>query len=77
MQLRKLLSPGYTGENQVPARITGGIDFEVESLAHDSRAVENGAVFFALPGRKTTGSHFVEVSGLVCAQQTYHQAHQV
>lgn len=60
MQLRKLLIPGYTGENQVPTRITGGIDFEVESLAHDSRSVERGAVFFALPGRKTTGSHFVE-----------------
>ena len=60
MRLRKLLVPGYAGEHQVPTWITGDIDLEVESLAYDSRSVERGAVFFALQGRNTTGSRFVE-----------------
>ena len=41
-------------------QVRGKIDMAVEQLAYDSRRVEPGAVFFALPGTKTKGAAFLE-----------------
>jgi len=43
-----------------PARVVGDLDREVRLLAADSRRVEHGALFFALPGQHTDGSRFVD-----------------
>ena len=54
MILRDLLT------NAVPVQVQGSLDIEVTQLAYDSRCVQPGALFFALPGSKNNGSHFVE-----------------
>jgi len=38
------------------------IDPDVTSLAYDSRKVEPGALFFALPGEKTDGAQFLQMA---------------
>ena len=38
----------------------GSWDVEVTHLAYDSRAVQPGALFFALPGTKSDGARFVD-----------------
>jgi UDP-N-acetylmuramoyl-L-alanyl-D-glutamate--2,6-diaminopimelate ligase len=40
-------------------RVTGPENVRVESVAYDSRKVEDGSVFFALPGEKADGFQFV------------------
>ena len=42
-----------------PTSADGALDVGVSSLATDSRAVEPGALFFALPGKRTDGRRFV------------------
>ena len=39
-----------------PARVAGRVDRPVSGLAHDSREVRPGDLFFALPGSKTDGN---------------------
>ena len=57
--LSELLS-SFTSHG-VAYSITGTLkDAEVSSLAFDSRAVTQGALFFALPGTHTSGNTFVE-----------------
>jgi len=41
-------------------QVRGKVDIAVEQIAYDSRRVEPGAVFFALPGTKTNGTTFLE-----------------
>ena len=40
-------------------RVSGPSDPPVHSIAYDSRKVEAGAMFFALPGEKVDGNQFV------------------
>ncbi len=42
------------------ARLEGAASTEVTSLAHDSRAVQPGGLFLAVPGEKTDGGLYVE-----------------
>jgi UDP-N-acetylmuramoyl-L-alanyl-D-glutamate--2,6-diaminopimelate ligase len=42
-----------------PTSADGALDVEISSLATDSRAVQPGALFFALPGSHTDGRRFV------------------
>jgi UDP-N-acetylmuramoyl-L-alanyl-D-glutamate--2,6-diaminopimelate ligase len=42
-----------------PVAADGALDVEVAALATDSRSVESGALFFALPGAHTDGRRFV------------------
>ena len=53
-QIRTLAELGLTAQGGRQARITG--------LATDSRAVEDGALFAALPGVQTHGARFIEVA---------------
>ncbi len=55
MILRELL----TGLREPPRAAEGDLHVEVTSLATDSRAVQPGALFFALPGARTDGRRFV------------------
>ena len=55
MILDELLS----GLREPPIGVHGRGDVEVSSLALDSRTVETGALFFALPGSRTDGREFV------------------
>ena len=43
----------------VPLQIQGKVDLQVTHLAYDSRAVQPGTLFFALPGSKMHGGHFL------------------
>jgi len=52
--LRDLLSTA------LPVQFQGSWDVEITQLAYDSRAVEPGALFFALPGTKNDGTRFVD-----------------
>jgi UDP-N-acetylmuramoyl-L-alanyl-D-glutamate--2,6-diaminopimelate ligase len=54
MRLDKLLAGAEIG------KIVGAADMEIQSVACDSRKVEPGAIFFALPGEKLDGVKFVE-----------------
>ena len=45
--------------NTPPVQVQGNLDVEIVHLAYDSRNVQPGALFFALPGSKSDGSHFV------------------
>jgi len=42
------------------ARLEGAAATEITGLAYDSRAVQPGHLFCALPGEKTDGSHFMD-----------------
>ncbi len=53
MMLRDLLS------ETIPVQVHGAPEVEIAQIAYDSRAVQRGALFFALPGVKTDGVHFV------------------
>lgn len=53
MQLRALLSELEALE------VEGDLDREITSIAYDSRRVEKGALFVALPGTRMDGSHFI------------------
>lgn len=54
MQLKDLLK-------NFPAELLGGsIDLEISHLAYDSRRVESGTLFFAIPGTKLDGHDFLE-----------------
>jgi len=56
MNLRELL-----GDLREPAFATLGDDtVEIAAVAADSRGVERGALFFALPGTRTSGARFVD-----------------
>jgi UDP-N-acetylmuramoyl-L-alanyl-D-glutamate--2,6-diaminopimelate ligase len=44
----------------VPLQIQGSTDLEIAHLAYDSRSVRPGTLFFALPGGKTHGVHFID-----------------
>jgi UDP-N-acetylmuramoyl-L-alanyl-D-glutamate--2,6-diaminopimelate ligase len=44
----------------LPLQFQGSWDVEVTHLAYDSRAVQPGALFFALPGTKSDGIRFVD-----------------
>ena len=44
----------------LPVQFQGSWDVEVTHLAYDSRAVQPGALFFALPGTKSDGTRFVD-----------------
>ena len=39
--------------------VSGSLDVRIRKLTHDSRNAEPGSLFFALPGAKTDGNHFV------------------
>ena len=43
-----------------PLQVDGPLDREITSLCYDSRRVQPGALFFALPGEKVDGSAFVD-----------------
>jgi UDP-N-acetylmuramoyl-L-alanyl-D-glutamate--2,6-diaminopimelate ligase len=51
--LRDLLS------STPPVQVQGNLDVEIVHLAYDSRTVQPGTVFFALPGSKSDGTRFV------------------
>src|ERR1700694_1370421 len=54
MQLKTLLA-------SIPVReVIGPLDRAVESVAYDSRRVQRNGLFFALPGEKSDGHHFVD-----------------
>lgn len=53
MILRDLLSM------TAPVQVQGNLDVEIVHLAYDSRTVQPGTLFFALPGTKSDGSRFV------------------
>ena len=42
------------------AQVQGNLDVEIMHLAYDSRSVQPGTLFFALPGTKSEGTRFVE-----------------
>ncbi len=44
----------------VPVQVDGSLDVPITQLAYNSRRVQPGAVFFALPGSKTNGSVFID-----------------
>ena len=54
MKLRKLLA----GVPLTEEEFDGGL--EISSLSYDSRTLEPGALFVALPGSKTDGSRFID-----------------
>jgi UDP-N-acetylmuramoyl-L-alanyl-D-glutamate--2,6-diaminopimelate ligase len=54
MQLKKLVTA-----TQVQG-VEGTLDRDVTSIAYDSRMVRPGAIFFALPGTRTSGADYVE-----------------
>ena len=54
MKLRKLLA----GVPLTEEELDGGL--EISSLSYDSRTLEPGALFVALPGAKTDGSRFID-----------------
>ena len=54
MKLRKLLA----GVPLTEEEFDGGL--EISSLSYDSRTLEPGALFVALPGAKTDGSRFID-----------------
>src|SRR6185503_2620565 len=56
MRLRELLAAAP------PLRVVGSQDVEIKGLRHDSRAVEAGDLFFALPGTATDGNRFVKAA---------------
>src|SRR5215831_8899015 len=41
-----------------PVEVLGGLSVEVRDLAYDARAVEPGALFFAVPGARADGHDF-------------------
>lgn len=53
MRLRDLLS------GAAPLQVQGSVDVEIARLAYDSRVVEPGTFFFALPGSHTDGTRFL------------------
>lgn len=53
MILRDLLS------TSAPVQVQGNLDVEIVHLAYDSRNVQPGTLFFALPGTKSDGLRFV------------------
>ncbi|MCS6924853.1 MAG: UDP-N-acetylmuramoyl-L-alanyl-D-glutamate--2,6-diaminopimelate ligase [Candidatus Binatia bacterium] len=53
MMLRDLLPPS------VPLHVEGTVDLPISQLAYDSRCVQPGALFFALPGSKVHGAQFI------------------
>ena len=55
MMLQELL----TGLREPPSAAEGDLNVDIASLATDSRAVQPGALFFALPGARTDGRRFV------------------
>lgn len=55
MTLRELI----TGLRESPLAAQGNLDTPILSLSADSRLVRPGAFFFALPGSRTDGQHFV------------------
>ncbi len=71
MRLTELLPPG------VAVRTWGHLDIPVSQLSYDSRQVRPGALFFALPGRKTDGVAFMDqalqggAAAIVVAQKDY------
>ncbi|HVC09284.1 MAG TPA: UDP-N-acetylmuramoyl-L-alanyl-D-glutamate--2,6-diaminopimelate ligase [Elusimicrobiota bacterium] len=54
MNLQSLLSVAH------PILVSGRADQDIRGLTHDSRAVQDGFVFFALPGSKTDGNRHVK-----------------
>lgn len=54
MTLGELLSPSVCVE------VHGQLDIAISQLAYDSRQVQPGALFFALPGSHTNGTEFIE-----------------
>jgi UDP-N-acetylmuramoyl-L-alanyl-D-glutamate--2,6-diaminopimelate ligase len=44
----------------VPRRVIGSLDREVESIAYDSRRVQNNTLFVAMRGEKSDGHQFVD-----------------
>jgi UDP-N-acetylmuramoyl-L-alanyl-D-glutamate--2,6-diaminopimelate ligase len=49
----------YFGEGEILA-VKGGLDRPISGLAMDSRRVVPGNLFFALPGRRTDGTTFID-----------------
>ncbi len=58
MRLRELIS----GLHEPPVATHGDLDTQISFLSADSRSVEPGALFFALPGSRTDGQRFVEIA---------------
>ena len=54
MQLKVL------GRALAPHRVIGTLDREVESIAYDSRRVQNNTLFVAIRGEKSDGHQFVD-----------------
>ncbi|MFA6004146.1 MAG: Mur ligase domain-containing protein, partial [Elusimicrobiota bacterium] len=42
-----------------PQRVAGSTDVEISDLRHDSRDIQAGELFFAIPGAKTDGNRHV------------------
>lgn len=51
--------------NTIPVQVQGNLEVEIAQVTYDSRAVQPGALFFALPGVKTDGARFLDHA---CAQ---------
>ena len=56
MRLRELLAAAR------PSRVSGGDEAQITGLRHDSRLVEKGDLFFALPGSKTDGNRHAKAA---------------
>lgn len=46
--------------NIIPIQVQGSLEVEIAHVTYDSRLVRPGALFFALPGRKTDGTRFLD-----------------
>jgi UDP-N-acetylmuramoyl-L-alanyl-D-glutamate--2,6-diaminopimelate ligase len=44
----------------VPLQVQGSLGVEIVQVSYDSRSVKPGTLFFALPGGKTDGVHFIQ-----------------
>ena len=55
------------------AALEGSAATEIAGLAYDSRAIQPGFLFFALPGEKTDGGHYVEEAARRGASAVVHE----
>ncbi len=65
--------------NTLPVQVQGNLEVEIAQVTYDSRVVQPGALFFALPGVKTDGARFLDQArangayAVVAPQHTLHE----